>query len=95
MHIIILGAAMTSTSMCVGGSGATVTLEDMAEAVKDSSTPLWIQFYVYRDRKLYERLIRRAEKAGYKALFVTVDLPYQGKRRDDIRNQFALPSNLR
>ncbi|XP_072032431.1 2-Hydroxyacid oxidase 1-like [Amphiura filiformis] len=90
----VKGAAMTSTPMCVGGSGSNVTLEDLAEAVKESTTPLWIQFYIYRDRQINERLIKRAEKAGYKALFVTVDLPYQGKRRLDIRNQFNLPSNL-
>ncbi|XP_072032432.1 2-Hydroxyacid oxidase 1-like [Amphiura filiformis] len=90
----VKGAAMTSTPMCVAGSGSNVTLEDLAEAVKDSTTPLWIQFYIYKDRQINERLIKRAEKAGYEALFVTVDLPCIGKRRSDIRNQFNMPSNL-
>ncbi|XP_072032433.1 2-Hydroxyacid oxidase 1-like [Amphiura filiformis] len=90
----VKGAAMTSTPICIGGSTSNVTLEDLAEAVKDSTTPLWIQFYIYKDRQINERLIKRAEKAGYEALFVTVDVPCLGKRRLDIRNQFNLPSNL-
>ncbi|XP_072030736.1 2-Hydroxyacid oxidase 1-like [Amphiura filiformis] len=90
----VKGAAMTSTPMCVAGSGSNETLENIAEAVKESTTPLWIQFFIYRDRQIYERLIKRAEKAGYRALFITVDLPCTSKRRLDIRNQFNLPSNL-
>uniref|UniRef100_A0A8C1XVZ3 Hydroxyacid oxidase (glycolate oxidase) 1 n=1 Tax=Cyprinus carpio TaxID=7962 RepID=A0A8C1XVZ3_CYPCA len=40
-------------------------------------------------------LVRRAEEAGYKGIFVTVDTPYLGRRRDDVRNRFKLPSHLR
>jgi isopentenyl diphosphate isomerase/L-lactate dehydrogenase-like FMN-dependent dehydrogenase len=39
-------------------------------------------------------LVRRAEKAGYKALAVTVDTPVLGRREADIRNKFSLPSHL-
>uniref|UniRef100_A0A8C2Q4M2 Hydroxyacid oxidase (glycolate oxidase) 1 n=1 Tax=Cyprinus carpio TaxID=7962 RepID=A0A8C2Q4M2_CYPCA len=42
-----------------------------------------------------ESLVRRAEEAGYKGIFVTVDTPYLGRRRDDVRNRFKLPSHLR
>lgn len=49
--------------------------------------------YVYRDTTV--SLIRRAEKAGYKALAVTVDTPVFGIRYKDIRNNFSLPSHLK
>ncbi len=89
------GVVSTSTSVCISGSGSNTTLEDIAEAVKGSPVPLWIQFYIYKDRDLTARLIRRAERAGYKALFVTVDLPVMAKRRMDIKNEFTLPKHLR
>ena len=38
--------------------------------------------------------MRRAEKAGYKALAVTVDTPVLGRREADIRNKFSLPAHL-
>ena len=55
----------------------------------------WFQLYVYRDRKLSEQLVNRVEALGYKALVLTVDVPYTGKRRSDIRNQFQLPPHLK
>lgn len=38
--------------------------------------------------------MRRAEKAGFKALVLTVDAPIFGLRRSDVRNQFNLPAHL-
>uniref|UniRef100_A0A3P9Q4D7 (S)-2-hydroxy-acid oxidase n=1 Tax=Poecilia reticulata TaxID=8081 RepID=A0A3P9Q4D7_POERE len=55
----------------------------------------WFQLYVYRERKLSEQLVHRVEALGYKALVLTVDVPYTGKRRNDIRNQFRLPPHLK
>ncbi len=39
--------------------------------------------------------MHRVEALGYKALVFTVDVPYTGKRRNDIRNQFKLPPHLK
>jgi len=54
----------------------------------------WFQLYVYKDRAVTLDLIKRAEKAGYKALAVTVDTPILGRREADIRNKFSLPAHL-
>ncbi|XP_068602274.1 2-Hydroxyacid oxidase 2-like [Brachionichthys hirsutus] len=54
----------------------------------------WFQLYVYRDRRFTEQLVGNVEKLGYKALVLTVDVPYLGKRRHDIRNQFKVPPHL-
>ena len=40
-------------------------------------------------------LVKRAEQAGFKGLVLTIDAPYFGIRRDDIRNKFQLPAHLK
>ena len=39
--------------------------------------------------------MKRAEDAGFKALVLTIDAPFFGIRRDDIRNKFQLPAHLK
>nr|XP_033796191.1 hydroxyacid oxidase 2-like isoform X2 [Geotrypetes seraphini] len=51
----------------------------------------WFQLYIFRNRKMSEQLVRRVEALNYKALVLTVDVPYGGKRRNDIRNNFKFP----
>ena len=40
-------------------------------------------------------LVRRAEKAGFSAIVLTVDAPYFGRRLADIKNKFKLPPHLK
>ncbi|KAI3860764.1 hypothetical protein MKW92_042954 [Papaver armeniacum] len=49
---------------------------------------------VYKDRKVVEQLVRRAERAGFKAIALTVDTPRLGRREADIKNRFTLPPFL-
>jgi (S)-2-hydroxy-acid oxidase len=85
-------------------SWSTTSLEDVA-AAGASSVPVagsagpgaayqWFQLYVYKDRAVTLDLIRRAEKAGYAALAITVDTPILGRREADVKNKFALPPHL-
>lgn len=73
-------------------SWSTTSLEDVATA--NPSGPRWFQLYVYRDRDITLELIQRAEKAGYKALAITVDTPVLGRREADVKNKFSLPGHL-
>ncbi|XP_031148466.1 hydroxyacid oxidase 1 [Sander lucioperca] len=76
-------------------SWATSTIEEVMSAMTASlDGVLWLQLYIYKDRELTLSLVRRAEEAGYKAIFVTVDTPYLGRRWDDMRNRFKLPPHL-
>lgn len=84
-------AGATGTLMCCS-TVASTTLEDIAAA---GSAPLWFQLYVYRDREVTRDLVRRAETAGYRALALTVDTPRLGRRERDLRNNFALPPDVR
>ncbi|KAL0328357.1 UNVERIFIED_CONTAM: Peroxisomal (S)-2-hydroxy-acid oxidase [Sesamum calycinum] len=49
---------------------------------------------VYKDRNVVAQLVRRAEKAGFKAIALTVDTPRLGRREADIKNRFVLPPYL-
>lgn len=69
---------------------STVSLEDVAA----TGVRRWFQLYVMRDRSLTEGLVLRARDAGYRALVVTVDTPWLGRRFRDERNQFALPPGI-
>jgi isopentenyl diphosphate isomerase/L-lactate dehydrogenase-like FMN-dependent dehydrogenase len=39
-------------------------------------------------------LVRRAERAGYKALVITADTPLKDQRELDFRSNFLLPAHL-
>ncbi|XP_053315118.1 2-Hydroxyacid oxidase 1 [Spea bombifrons] len=74
-------------------SWATSSIEEVAEAAPDSLR--WMQLYIYKDRNLTRTLVQRAERSGYKGIFLTVDTPYLGRRLEDVRNKFQLPPHLR
>lgn len=90
--VCLLACLSAGTGMMLS-SWATSTIEEVGEAAPGGLR--WMQLYIYKDRALTQSLVRRAEEAGYKGIFVTVDTPYLGKRRDDVRNRFKLPSHLR
>ncbi len=89
-----------ATAVAASRAGTIMTLSTLStssiEEVAQAAVPhrLWFQLYVYRDRKITEDLIKRAEASGYKALVLTVDSPKLGKRERDIRNNFHLPPGL-
>ncbi len=71
---------------------ASTSIEEVARAAEG---PLWFQLYLWRDRSVVDSLVSRAEKAGYQALVVTVDVPVSTKRERDYRNGFVLPPRIR
>jgi len=73
-------------------TNATASIEDVAREGPDRR---WFQLYVLRDRAFVEKLIARAEAAGYEALVPTVDLATGGKRERDFRNGFTIPPSLK
>jgi len=70
---------------------ATRSMEEVADAVPPGALQFY-QAYILKDRARTLRLIRRAIKAGYQGIFVTVDSVRFGYREADARNNFnALP----
>ncbi len=84
-------AAAKAGTLMVVSTLATTKLEEVAAA---SSGPKWFQLYVHKDRGFTRALVERAHAAGYKALVLTVDAPFLGRRLADERNGFALPPGL-
>jgi 4-hydroxymandelate oxidase len=70
---------------------ASIAIEEVAAATQG---PLWFQLYVYRDLAITREMVERAERAGYRALVVTVDTPRLGRRERDARNHFRLPDGI-
>jgi isopentenyl diphosphate isomerase/L-lactate dehydrogenase-like FMN-dependent dehydrogenase len=83
-------AGAAGTIQCVS-TVSTFPLEEIAAA---ATGPLWFQLYVYKDRALTEDLVGRAERAGYRALVLTIDTPMLGRRERDARNAFQLPGGI-
>jgi len=65
-----------------------LTVEEIT-AVRKPNQIHFMQLYVNSDRNKTEKLIRRAEKCGCKALFVTVDAPQMGRREKDMRMKYV------
>jgi len=81
------GAGMANTLM-VASTTSTRSLEEIAQAARG---PLWFQLYVYPSLEVAEKLVQRAEAAGYRAIVLTVDLPPLGNREKDKRNNVTVP----
>ena len=86
----VLGASAMQAAMVVS-TQASVALEDIARAAQ---TPLWFQLYFQHDRGFTRDLAQRAERAGYRALVVSVDAPVSGLRNREQRAGFALPPGV-
>ncbi len=84
-------AAGAAGTVMICSTLSTCRLEDVAAA---ATGPLWFQLYVYKDRAMTQELLARAERAGYRAVVLTVDTPLLGRRYRDARNGFVLPEGL-
>ncbi|KAG0541663.1 hypothetical protein BDA96_02G036300 [Sorghum bicolor] len=88
-----------ATARAAAAAGTIMTLSSWAtssvEEVASTGPGIrFFQLYVYKDRKVVEQLVRRAERAGFKAIALTVDTPRLGRREADIKNRFVLPPHL-
>ncbi|XP_075231832.1 uncharacterized protein LOC142330463 isoform X2 [Lycorma delicatula] len=72
---------------------STSSIEEVAKAAPNTNK--WFQLYIYKDRDVTREMVLRAEKAGFKALVLTVDASVFGTRYADVRNKFHLPAHLR
>ncbi|KAM5343276.1 hypothetical protein ACJ41O_014242 [Fusarium nematophilum] len=82
---------------------STTSLEDVKEAADgarqaaglEGQSECVLQMYLFENRETSKALIRRAEEAGYRAIVLTVDTPFFGRRLTEIRNGFRVPPHLR
>jgi isopentenyl diphosphate isomerase/L-lactate dehydrogenase-like FMN-dependent dehydrogenase len=78
-------AGVMGSIYCMSSSVGS-SIEEIAAAGDGTK---WFQLYVPKDRIVAKQLVQRAERAGFSAIILTVDL---GEWKDaDRRNRFALP----
>ncbi|CAI7675479.1 unnamed protein product [Penicillium palitans] len=59
-----------------------------------TGNPYVMQMSLLKNKKAMIQMIKRAEAAGFKALFLTLDVPYLGRRLNEYRNKFAVPEGM-
>ncbi|MDO9406009.1 MAG: alpha-hydroxy acid oxidase [Polaromonas sp.] len=89
-------AAAAQEAGMVVSTQASLLLETVAQAYQSAgpSGPLWFQLYMQPDRGATLELVRRAERAGFEALVLTVDAPTSGARDRERRTGFRLPPGI-
>ena len=82
------GAASLDGATCLS------TFSNMAPAAVAEATPdavRFLQVYVFRDHAITDELIAQAVELGYRAVFLTVDLPVPGPRDRERRIKWTFP----
>ncbi|ETR78167.1 L-lactate dehydrogenase [Afipia sp. P52-10] len=72
-------------------TGAMTPMEEIAEKAPGR---LWMQLYVWEDRKLSYELVERAKNCGFEALIVTVDTAVSPNREYNAKNGFHQPFRM-
>lgn len=90
-EVAVARAVAAAGTVMALSSNATSSIEEVAAT---GPATRFFQLYVFKDRAMAVNLVRRAEREGYKAIVLTVDVPRMGRREPDIRNKFALSPHL-
>ncbi|MDG2427697.1 MAG: alpha-hydroxy acid oxidase [Acidimicrobiales bacterium] len=85
-------AAESAGTVFVVSTASSYSLEEISAVTNGR---LWFQVYLWKSREVVKSLVERAEKSGYEALVLTIDVPVVGKRVRDVRNGMAIPPRIR
>ncbi len=83
-------AASSANILAVFSTISSRSLEEIAQAAPNG--PRWFQLYLQPENATTQRLVERAEKAGYTALVLTIDAPVFGNRDKTILGGFNVSS---
>ncbi|KAG0439857.1 hypothetical protein HPB47_016501, partial [Ixodes persulcatus] len=86
-------AAQAADTLMVLSTFSNNSLEDVQRAAPEGLR--WFQLHVFRDREFTRNLVERAEKAGYRALVLTVGMPVCFQRAAGANSTFCVPKNIR
>ncbi len=67
---------------------ATASLEDIRAIAGEHA---WYQLYTPKQPEVVKHLLGRCEAVGYDTLLLTVDVPYETRREQDIRSGLTVP----
>lgn len=82
-------------ALSVWSNYSTADVCQQAKIINKGDIAYCQQLCVLKDVDLNLNVLKRAEAAGCKALFVTVDCPWLGRRLNEFKNTFSLPSTLK
>ncbi|KAM3846561.1 2-Hydroxyacid oxidase 2 [Vipera latastei] len=85
-------AAEAMNTCYIASTYSTFSVEEIVAAAPTGLR--WFQLYLHRKRTFSEQLVRRVNALGFHALVLTVDVPYTGKRRNDIRNNYQFLKSI-
>lgn len=86
-EVVLTRAAASTNIIQMVPTLSSCSLQEITQARKPGQIQFF-QLYVNQNREITKGLIQRAEAAGCKALFVTVDAPTLAKREKDMRMKF-------
>ncbi|CAN8016745.1 unnamed protein product, partial [Ixodes persulcatus] len=92
-EIAVAKAAQAAGTLMTLSSFSNHSLEDVQRGAPGGLR--WFQLHVFRDREFTRNLVERAERSGYRALVLTVDMPVEGQRDFDKMSDFCIPEHLR
>ncbi|XP_062008776.1 peroxisomal (S)-2-hydroxyacid oxidase GLO4-like isoform X2 [Rosa rugosa] len=81
-------AAAASNTIMILSYNSTCTVEEVASSC---NAIRFFQLYIHKRRDISAQMVQRAEKNGYKAIVLTVDVPRLGRREADIKNKMVAP----
>jgi (S)-mandelate dehydrogenase len=64
---------------------STVSMSLIEDVAREAPGRLWLQAYVFSERRITEAIIGRALAAGFECVMLTSDFPVAGKRERDLR----------
>jgi (S)-mandelate dehydrogenase len=64
---------------------STVSMSLVEDVAREAPGRLWLQAYVFSERRITEAIIGRALAAGFECVMLTSDFPVAGKRERDLR----------
>jgi isopentenyl diphosphate isomerase/L-lactate dehydrogenase-like FMN-dependent dehydrogenase len=89
-----LAATKGATAFGIMHAVSSVTDPPLEEISAATPTPKIFQLYVHGDMKWTEDIVRRAKKAGYAALALTVDVAHYSRRERVLVTRYTPPSRI-
>jgi 4-hydroxymandelate oxidase len=98
-HLLAHPSGEAGTARAAAAEGVVMVVSMAAtqpiEQIAAGGATLWFQLYPHPDAGFERHVVGRAERAGCRALVVTVDSPVHGRRERDVDNGFTdLPAGL-
>ncbi|XP_040066144.1 hydroxyacid oxidase 1-like [Ixodes scapularis] len=92
-EIAVAKAAQAARTLMTLSSFSNDCLEDVQRGAPGGLR--WFQLFLFMDREFTRNLVERAERSGYRAIVLTVDMPARKTPDFAKMSNFCIPENLR